>query len=342
MKVNIEKVGARIATLRKIRGMTQNELSKKLNISYQAISKWERGKTLPDTAILIYLAKALGTSIDDILSGSRTILSFRGELPVKEMQEGIDCLIRMRLLLGKQNKIYRHAIDGISEKLNADVDSMLDDEYLRECLVMEAILHNMMLGYHFDPADVKINFKYKKCYELFCEYAKKYDFNDDLLVVELKTLTQKNAKELVEILNNDRKLHNTLTPNKTMDFMTDEFFFNNTIEWMNRTNSFSCVVIANDKAVGLLSISKVDYIGKIAAIGYWIGSEYWGQGITTKAVRLAIEKAKQMGLRSVYAKIPKTDDPILKETDQYSEKIWQCLNAVPTDTGEFITYRLEL
>ncbi|MDE6442715.1 MAG: helix-turn-helix domain-containing protein [Clostridia bacterium] len=43
-----ETVGTRIATLRKNQGMTQAELSEKLNVTYQAVSKWERDESLPD------------------------------------------------------------------------------------------------------------------------------------------------------------------------------------------------------------------------------------------------------------------------------------------------------
>ena len=46
------KIGQYIQHLRKAAGMTQKELAEKLNISFQAVSKWENGDTLPDTGIL--------------------------------------------------------------------------------------------------------------------------------------------------------------------------------------------------------------------------------------------------------------------------------------------------
>jgi hypothetical protein len=48
--------------------------------------------------------------------GGKNTLSYKGKLAVKDMREGINCLERVGFLLGKQNLIYRHAIDGISEK----------------------------------------------------------------------------------------------------------------------------------------------------------------------------------------------------------------------------------
>ena len=60
-------VGNQILLLRKRNGFTQEELAEKLEISAQAISKWENGHTLPETAMLPLLAKLLNTSIDSIL-----------------------------------------------------------------------------------------------------------------------------------------------------------------------------------------------------------------------------------------------------------------------------------
>jgi len=60
-------VGKQIAHLRKQKGLTQEELAEKLNITAQAISKWENGHTLPETMLLPNLAKIFGCSIDTIL-----------------------------------------------------------------------------------------------------------------------------------------------------------------------------------------------------------------------------------------------------------------------------------
>jgi len=78
MAVHSEKIGAQISSLRKIKGMTQNDLGERLNISFQAVSKWERGEALPDTSILIDLASALETSVDYILNGGEKAMDFKG------------------------------------------------------------------------------------------------------------------------------------------------------------------------------------------------------------------------------------------------------------------------
>jgi transcriptional regulator with XRE-family HTH domain len=60
-------IGNQIASLRKQNGFTQEDLAEKLDITAQAISKWENGHTLPETAMLPLLSKLLKTTIDILL-----------------------------------------------------------------------------------------------------------------------------------------------------------------------------------------------------------------------------------------------------------------------------------
>ena len=57
-------LGENIARLRKERGLTQEDLAKELNISYQAVSKWENGVSSPDISNIMQLARFFGVSID--------------------------------------------------------------------------------------------------------------------------------------------------------------------------------------------------------------------------------------------------------------------------------------
>lgn len=61
------KAGRQIASLRKSKGITQEELAQKLSVSPQAVSKWENGHTMPEVSVLVSLAKILDRSIDEIL-----------------------------------------------------------------------------------------------------------------------------------------------------------------------------------------------------------------------------------------------------------------------------------
>ena len=61
--------GAAIRALREKRGDTQKELAEKLSVSDKAVSKWETGRGLPDITLLEPLAKTLGVSVTELLSG---------------------------------------------------------------------------------------------------------------------------------------------------------------------------------------------------------------------------------------------------------------------------------
>ena len=66
--MDIIMVGDKIRDLRKAAAMTQEELAERMGISAQAVSKWENGHCLPETAVLPKLARLLDCSIDDILN----------------------------------------------------------------------------------------------------------------------------------------------------------------------------------------------------------------------------------------------------------------------------------
>lgn len=61
------KTGARLAQLRKENGYSQEALAEKLGLSRQAVSKWERGESSPDTDTLIELAKLYSVSLDELI-----------------------------------------------------------------------------------------------------------------------------------------------------------------------------------------------------------------------------------------------------------------------------------
>ena len=62
-------IGERITALRKEEDISQTELAKRLNVSRQAVSKWEQGVSSPDTAKLIQLAEILGTEVEYLATG---------------------------------------------------------------------------------------------------------------------------------------------------------------------------------------------------------------------------------------------------------------------------------
>lgn len=68
-EINQEKFGAFVSELRKQKNLTQKELAQKLFISDKAVSKWERGLSMPDITLLIPLANLLGVTTTELLSG---------------------------------------------------------------------------------------------------------------------------------------------------------------------------------------------------------------------------------------------------------------------------------
>lgn len=67
----METIGKRIAELRKNKNLKQDELAEALGVSPQAVSKWENDLSCPDIMLLPKLAKLLGTSVDELLSGKQ-------------------------------------------------------------------------------------------------------------------------------------------------------------------------------------------------------------------------------------------------------------------------------
>ncbi len=67
-------IGKKIAELRKRKNMTQPELADEMGVSFQAVSNWERGNSMPDISKLSELAEILGTSVDDLLGKKNPVV----------------------------------------------------------------------------------------------------------------------------------------------------------------------------------------------------------------------------------------------------------------------------
>lgn len=67
------KTANRLCELRKAHNLSQEELASKLGVSRQAVSKWERSESSPDTDNLIQLASLYNISLDELLNGDEAI-----------------------------------------------------------------------------------------------------------------------------------------------------------------------------------------------------------------------------------------------------------------------------
>lgn len=74
MMFQMQEIGRRISELRKSRNMTQLELADRMNISFQAVSNWERGSSMPDISKLPELAQLFDVSIDELLGKKSELL----------------------------------------------------------------------------------------------------------------------------------------------------------------------------------------------------------------------------------------------------------------------------
>lgn len=173
--INNETVGKQIALLRTDKGLTQSELGERLGVSFQAVSKWERGETLPDTALLPDLANVLETTIDNILCGLQREVVFKGKYRVPDIVEGLNALKTAGEKLGKHNLIYRHAVNGINTGMNTDLEAAFSDDYVFEAFLAEAIIQNLKAGYYIDISDIKRNFRHEHFSKIVTDYAKKFN-----------------------------------------------------------------------------------------------------------------------------------------------------------------------
>ena len=76
--INKENVGKMIASQRKVRNLTQRQLADILHVSYQAVSKWESGISLPTVEMISDIAETLSVTVDSLLNG--TVLDNRDRI----------------------------------------------------------------------------------------------------------------------------------------------------------------------------------------------------------------------------------------------------------------------
>ena len=101
------KIGKFIAECRKKNNLTQMQLAEKLNITDRAISKWENGKGMPDSSIMLDLCNELKISVNELLSGEVLEMSNYNEKVeknllemVKQKEESDKRLLTMEIVIG--------------------------------------------------------------------------------------------------------------------------------------------------------------------------------------------------------------------------------------------------
>jgi len=101
------KIGRFIAERRKNVNLTQMQLAEKLNITDRAVSKWETGRSLPDSSIMLELCDVLGITVNDLLSGEVVLMdNYNKELEnnllemIKQKEQADKRLLSVEVFIG--------------------------------------------------------------------------------------------------------------------------------------------------------------------------------------------------------------------------------------------------
>ena len=85
--MNQEKIGKFISQCRKEQKLTQEQLAEKLNITYKAVSKWETGKGMPDSSIMLDLCNILKINVNELLSGEKDTIKSSDKTIIESLNE---------------------------------------------------------------------------------------------------------------------------------------------------------------------------------------------------------------------------------------------------------------
>ena len=101
------KIGKFIAERRKKVNLTQMQLAEKLNITDRAVSKWETGRAMPDTSLMLELCDILGINVNDLLSGEVVLMDNYNEQMennllemIKQKEQADKRLLNIEIFMG--------------------------------------------------------------------------------------------------------------------------------------------------------------------------------------------------------------------------------------------------
>lgn len=123
--MNANVIARYLQLLRKDHGYTQEELAQELNVSRQAVSKWETGTTIPNLEVLLKLSKLYGLTINELIEPNIEVqritdfeqISVIPESELKEVLERFDAVSIVTASMGASPDINR-----LLEKLLSDID----------------------------------------------------------------------------------------------------------------------------------------------------------------------------------------------------------------------------
>ena len=174
--MNTIEIGKYIKDKRIEMRLTQKDLALKLNISFQAVSKWETGNALPETSILLSLSDVLEVTVDQILNAGEFRKRFNKKVNIEEVTDAINSIIRMKEILGPNNGFYKSMIRGVNNELKVDFEASLQNIDQREVVIAQSCIQLIIDGYTLVDEDINKYFKSEIVKEKLRLYIKKYTF----------------------------------------------------------------------------------------------------------------------------------------------------------------------
>lgn len=171
---DMSKIGKKIKTARTEKNMTQMNLADALGISYQAVSNWERGNSMPDISKLPELCNILGLNLDEFLGNNDTVETVKKMIADEEATINLEELADVAPIVPPK-KMGQILEDNANDDDFIDIDALialapfLDDDYLSELAERIAFDHlDQLVGLApFIDEDVlgEIALKYAGTYE---------------------------------------------------------------------------------------------------------------------------------------------------------------------------------
>ncbi len=154
-----EMIGNRIRAARKARGMSQEQLAEKLDVSFQAVSTWEQGKFIPDSDHLPMLAKELGLSLDALFTEeekswelkpvnynfSHMFTFVKGRAQLLNMPQSLAVLDLLRRAHGSQERESKYGftttymVHPLTMACHALAMDLKDDDIIAACLAHDMV-----------------------------------------------------------------------------------------------------------------------------------------------------------------------------------------------------------
>ena len=143
-------IGKRIAALRREKNLKQDDLAQMLEVSPQAVSKWENDQTYPDISLLPKLAKILGVSVDELLSGKQELQPVVTLVPEDQRKDIKDMVLRIVVDSADGDKVRVNlpmALVQLAMEMGMEMPQVSGNDALKDidwAQVMELVRHGAM------------------------------------------------------------------------------------------------------------------------------------------------------------------------------------------------------